>query len=109
MDYQHKNLAAGKWQTFTLCRQMANVGGEISRALNWRSKNPAYSQASVDRALELLDLTIDDPKNRKRGQELWRVREAIADFFYFDNEFKSSEKSWRQYFDSFAYAANLNQ
>lgn len=109
MDYQHKNLAAGRWFTFSFLTQMANVGGEVSRALNWQEKNPADSRMAVDRALELLDLTIADPKNQRggRGKELWRVREMLADFFYGDNEYKSSEQYLRQYFDAFGYAANL--
>ena len=108
MEYQHKTLAAGRWQGFSFFKQMANVGSEVSRALNWQKKNPDFSRAATDRVLELLDLTIADNKNHKHGKELWRIREAIVDFFYFDNQFGSSESSWRQYFDAFAYAANLN-
>lgn len=107
MDYQHKGLAVGRWLEFSFFSQMANIGSEVSRALNWRHKNPAFARAAVDRTLELLDLTIADAKNQKRGKELWRIREAIADFFYFDNQFNSTEHSWRRYFDAFAYAANL--
>lgn len=107
MKHQHQNLAAGHWQNLSFFEQMANMGSEISRALNWQKKNTEYSRAATDRALELLDLTIADPKNKKRGKELWRIREAIADFFYFDNQFHSSEHSWRQYFDAFAHIANL--
>ena len=86
---------------------MGNIGSEISRALNWQAKNnPPYMLLATDRALELLDLTIADPKNLRRGKELWRVREAIADYFYGNNEFRSTPRSWRDYFDAFAYAAN---
>ncbi|MBI2057804.1 MAG: hypothetical protein HYT63_02365 [Candidatus Yanofskybacteria bacterium] len=108
VSYQHKNLVAGRWRKFSFFKQMADIGSEVSRALNWRGKNHNFSQAATDRALELLDLTIADDKNRKYGKELWRIREAVVDFFYFDNQFKSSELSWRRYFDAFAYAANLS-
>ena len=109
MNYQHQNLAAGDWQAMSFIKQMAHIGSEVSRALNWREKNPVYSRMAIDRILELIDLTIADPQNHKRGKELWRTREAITDFFYCDNQFSSSERSWRRYFDAFAYAANLNQ
>jgi hypothetical protein len=38
MNYQHKELAAGRWQQMSLVEQMANVGSEVGRALNWRAK-----------------------------------------------------------------------
>lgn len=107
MEIQHKNLAAGRWTFLPLVVQMAHIGSEIHRAISWRRKNPNYSRLAVDRALELLDLTIEDRKNKKR-KELWRLREAIVDFFYFDNQFHSTDRSWQRYFDAFAHAASLN-
>ncbi|MBU2036638.1 hypothetical protein KJ866_00295, partial [Patescibacteria group bacterium] len=60
-----------------------------------------------ERALELLDLTIDDDKNKKRLRELLRVREVMADYFQFDNIYGSTDKSWQNYFYAFNYAARL--
>ena len=57
------------------------------------------------RALELLSLTIADPKNRKRLKELIGIQVALIDYFYGDNEFKSTDESWEQYFEYYAYAA----
>jgi hypothetical protein len=88
--------------------QLANVGSEVERALNWLKKNnPEYSRMAFHRALELLNLTIADPRHRYRLKELTRVREALLDFFLGENEYRSSEKSWRNYFYSFAFAAAL--
>lgn len=107
---QHPSLAAGGWQTFSLAEQLANIGGEVERALNWRNKNnPDYSRAAFLRALELPGLTIADPRHRRRLKELTRLREALLDFFLGDNEFRSTEKSWRNYFYSFGYAAALER
>lgn len=90
--------------------QLANVGSEVERALNWLNKNnPEYSRLAFLRALELLGLTIADPQNRHRLKEMTRLREALLDFFLGDNEFRSTEKSWRSYFYSFAYASALEK
>lgn len=35
MSYQHKELAKDRWAKMSLCEQMANIGSEVSRALNW--------------------------------------------------------------------------
>ncbi|OGZ40467.1 MAG: hypothetical protein A3B04_01515 [Candidatus Portnoybacteria bacterium RIFCSPLOWO2_02_FULL_39_11] len=107
MNYIHKELAQGRWFKLSFFEQMANVGSEVGRAINWRGKNAQYFQAAFERALELLDLTIDDAKNKKRLRELWRVREVMADYFQFDNIYGSTDKSWQNYFYAFNYAARL--
>jgi hypothetical protein len=105
---QHESLAAGRWQALSLVAQLANVGSEVERALNWQTKqNPEYSRLAFLRALELLNLTIADPRHRRRLKELTRLREALLDYFLGSNEFHSTEKLWRGYFYSFAYASAL--
>lgn len=106
----HKDLAEGRWQQFSLMEQLANVGSEVSRALNWREKkNLAYSEKAFFRALELLILTIADPKNVTRLKELTRLKEALGDYFVGENEFKSTPESWMKYFYHFTYAARKDK
>ena len=63
MSYQHKDLANGKWFELSFPVQMANIGSEVIRAINWKNKdNPKYCQQAFQRALELLHLTISDPR-----------------------------------------------
>ena len=110
MTYQHRELAAGRWNGLSFFEQMGNVGAEIGRTIAWKHKNrPDYSQRAFERALELLDLTISDPRNRGRLRELLRVREALADHFAFDNSYQSSDESWQRYFHSFQFAARANR
>lgn len=109
MNYQHQTLAAGRWKKLTFCEQMANIGSEVERTILWREKgNNTYSQKAFERALELLDLTIATPKNKKRLRELTRLREALVDYFLGENQFSSSDKLWRHYFYAFNYAARVN-
>lgn len=105
MTYQHKQLAAGRWQQLSLVEQLANVGSEVERAISWRTKNPEYSRLAFERALELIDLTLADAKNRKRCKEIARLREALGDYFAGDNQWQSSDQLWRNYFYPFTYAA----
>ncbi|OGI26203.1 MAG: hypothetical protein A3J76_01280 [Candidatus Moranbacteria bacterium RBG_13_45_13] len=107
-NYQHQQLAAGRWKELSFFEQMANVGSEVERTIKWRAKNnPDYSQKAFERALELLDLTIADGKNKKRLKELLRVRETLADYFSFDNSYKSTDKNWQNYFLAFNFAARI--
>ncbi|MFH1856904.1 MAG: hypothetical protein ABH836_06780 [Candidatus Omnitrophota bacterium] len=106
MNIQHKDLAMGRWSQMSICEQMANIGSEVSRALNWQNKgNKELSQKAVSRALELLDLSLDSLKSFARLKEFARLREAVVDYFFGSNNFSSSESLWRKYFDHFAYAA----
>ena len=109
MTAVHRDLAAGRALEMPLVEQMANVGSEIERTIAWRGRNERNSAAAFDRALELLDLTIADPRHRGRRRELTRVREALADFFAFDNRYGSTDESWRRYFHAFTYAAALRR
>ena len=108
MSYIHKTLADGRWNKLTFYEQMANVGSEVERTIKWREKNEGYSERAFERALELLDLTIDDRKNLDRLKELTRLREALADYFVFDNSYESSDKSWHKYFFAFNFAVRLS-
>ncbi len=109
MTLQHQDLAAGRWSTLPLMEQMANIGSEVERALNWQTKNnPVYCQKAYERSLELIDLSLDSVKGFARLKELARLREAIVDYFCGTNQFMSTENSWRKYFSHFTYAVRRN-
>lgn len=106
MEYQHKQLAEGRWKKLSFFEQMANIGSEVERAIKWKNKdNAEYSRLAFERALELLDLTVADEKNKKRLKEIMRLREALADYFVFENNYHSTDKSWQNYFYAFNFAA----
>ncbi len=106
----HKSLASGRWFELSLVEQLANVGSDVERTISWRNKgNADYSQKAFERALELIDLTVADPKNKGRLREVLRVREALVDYFVFDNEYGSTDEQWQKYFYSFNYAAALRR
>jgi hypothetical protein len=107
---QHPTLAAGRWSQLSLVEQLANVGSEVERALTWLGKkSPEYSRLALLRALELLGLTIADPRHRHRLKELTRLREALLDHFLGVNAYGSTEKAWRAYFYAFGHAASLKR
>ena len=109
MEYQHKSLAQGRWKEFSFFEQMANIGSEVERAIKWKNKNnPEYSRMSLERALELLDLTIENEKDRNHLKELLRLREVLVDYFAFENNYGSTDQKWHNYFYAFSFAARRN-
>lgn len=98
----------------SLTEQMANIGSEVSRAANWRKRGNASREASsVDRALELMDLSIASATSVPRPdgagklaalKELTRCREVICDYFLGANDYNTNPEDLIKYFDQFAIA-----
>jgi len=80
----------------------------VSRALKWQRRNQQLSDGALGRALELLDLTLADPRYREsvaRLREIARAREVVVDFLAGSNEYGSTGASLQRYFDIYAIAA----
>jgi hypothetical protein len=106
----HKELEPDRWFKFSLFEQLANVGSDIERTIQWKKKgNLEYSKNAFERALELLDLTIADPKNKKRLKEILRTRECLISYFMYDNEYSFTDEFWQSYFYEFNYAAAIQR
>jgi hypothetical protein len=102
----HQDLANGRWQTFSLLEQMANIGSEVGRAINAREQGKGERTIAASyRALELFDFSLNDPKHHHRLKEIARARECFADFFFGENEYAFTSDWWQKYFLDFAVAA----
>ena len=107
MEFQHKELANGRWAQMSLAEQMLNIGSEVSRANRWKAKgNMEQCHRAVDRALELMSLTIDANKERQGLKELCRLYEVMADYYYGDNVYQTDSQRLQHDFDIFYYAKN---
>ncbi len=109
MSYQHADLAAGKWKTMSLVEQLGNVGSEVGRVFRWQKKDQQACEKAFSRALELLDLTIQDSRWQGRRKELTRVREFLCDAMLGGSVYKSDFAGLDRYFYHFAVAARANR
>lgn len=105
MSFVHSELAAGRWQTFTLAEQMGNIGSEISRAIKWKNKNDDIFRNAIFRALELLDLTITDKRWVSGVKEITRVKEVLCDIVFGEGQYHTRLEDLDKYFSRFALAA----
>jgi len=101
----HPPVAQEKWNAFSRCEQMANIGSEVSRAINWKERDTRSMQLAVYRALELLALSVQDKKNNDGVKEILRVKESIADYFLGENTYAFTDIWWNKYFMEYALAA----
>jgi hypothetical protein len=103
----HKDLITKRWNTFSLFEQLGNIGSEISRAQRWQGKDEKIYQNTVNRALGLFDLTLDDPRWKGRKKEIARSRELFCYAALKDEQYKTSLEDLNTYFTQFATAAQL--
>jgi hypothetical protein len=106
----HKDSAAERWWKISLYEQMGNIGSEVGRAIRWKTRNPKIAQGAFERALELMDFTLADPRHKQsvaRMREFARTREVLVDYLSGSNEYQSTGDSLLRYFDAFAVAATL--
>lgn len=108
--YRHQELAAGRWRQLSLAEQLGNVGTEVGRMLRRRRGNDERSAvAAFERALELLDLTMADPRWRGRLREIARARELLCDAASGGREYGTRLEDLDRYFLAFAIAARRNR
>ena len=105
MEFIHKNLAAGRWFELSLAEQMGNIGSEVSRSSLFENKDQKLFWGAIERALELFDLTLADPRWVGRRFEIARAREVFCDAIYGGELYNSSFPDIIRYFDLFALAA----
>lgn len=107
----HKGLTPERWHKFSLMMQLANVGCDVDRALREQQRGEhTDAQRSFERAIELFNLTVIDPKNSgPRRREILRARETFIDFFLGENQYGSTYQLIYDYFYAFSYAAALER
>ena len=75
----HKTLTLEHWQQFRIDKQVLMIANETNRAYHWVKKgDKKLASSSLERALELLDLTVADRRWQGRQLPLLRLREKIA-------------------------------
>lgn len=105
MNTQHHNLAKGKWHQLTLPEQMGNIGSEVGRTFRWLGRDEKVAERAAERALELFDFTLQDPRWSKRLREIARTREIFCDVVFGGNQYQSKPEDLERYFLSFAILA----
>lgn len=90
------------WYEMPISMQISNIGSEVGRAIRWKNKgNDDRKVNFCNKAIEFLRLSITDPKNAHRKQELEFCIEELQDYFLGENVYNTNDEMLRKYYDAF--------
>lgn len=79
----HKTLSPEKWRSYPVHQQILSIANELNRAGNALRKGETVNAIHAwERAFELTDLTVEDPKWSLKLKELLRFRETLGALFF---------------------------
>ena len=82
--------------------QISNIGSEVNRAINWKNKgNDKRKEGFCNKAIDYLELTIQDPKNVNRVRELIFCIRELQDYFLGSNYYGTTDEVLKKYYDAF--------
>ncbi len=70
-----------RWRNFTKSQQFLMIGSELMRAKAWQGKDREKFISALERALDLVGLTLRDNKWQNNFSMILWLREEIAKFY----------------------------
>ena len=71
-----------KWGSKPFSYQLLNIASELNRAKHWIKENESDNlRHSLERALELIDLTVSSNQGQRPLRDLLRLREGFSSFY----------------------------
>lgn len=102
----HQESTHREWRHRSISFQLASIGAEFGRSMKEKVRGVSFDESlAFERMIELIDLTIEDPKNFNRLSELCKLRECLCDFLVGSNTWQSSAEYFEKYFLDFALEA----
>jgi hypothetical protein len=78
----HPGMTVEKWGAKPYTYQLLNIASELSRARSWIKEHETERlRRSLERALELIDLTVSSNQGAKPLRDLLRLREEFAGYY----------------------------
>lgn len=90
-----------RWFDLSLPEQMVNIGNEVKRAVRF-DKDSDKKKAFIGKALEYIELTMDDPKNKAVIPEIKIGKEILEDYIG-DHELDYTKEQIRDYYMDFVF------
>lgn len=90
------------WYDMPVTCQISNIGSEVNRAIRWKNKENSQRMIMFcEKAIEFLQLSISDPKNKHRIREFEFCIEELQDYFIGENIYETTDEMLTKYYDAF--------
>jgi len=77
-------MTLDRWSKFSRREQFLFIDSELERARAWQGKDEALFRSALERALGLVDLTIQVPLDKVELLQILTLRNEIARFYVGD-------------------------
>lgn len=74
-------MEISRWVGFSKSEQLLFIASEFDRARIWQREDKEKFLLALERALELIDLSLADSKWRKDVIQLFTLRDEVAKFY----------------------------
>lgn len=74
-------MTSKRWQALPIHEQLRAVAAEVKRAAVWEDKDKELYSAALERAFELLGLSLEDRRWKGQYLMLLLLREELAKFY----------------------------
>ncbi len=75
-------MDAARWNKMSVSEQILNIGGEVQRAVAKKEKaDDEGARKYLQLALDWIELTKADPKNKNRMDEISTAEDELIDYF----------------------------
>ena len=91
-----------RWFSMPVAVQISNIGSEVNRAIKYKNQQePEKAERFMNKSIQLLEMTKQDPKNRHRIQEFEFAIEELLDYFIGNNIYGTTDEKLKKYYDAF--------
>lgn len=91
-----------RWFQMPIGEQISNIGSEVERAIKYKNKGENKKSLDfVNKAIELIERSQMDPKNKNRIKELGFCKEEMIDYFIGENIYATTDDALRKYYNAF--------
>lgn len=91
-----------EWFEMPIERQISNIGSEVLRADRQKKRgNERLMRSFYNAAIDFLVLSMHDPKNAGRRDELGLCIDELADYFMGNNRWGTTSETLERYYNQF--------
>ena len=74
-------MSPERWRKLDFADRLRAVASEVKRAEIWEDKEPELYQSAIERGLELIELSLNNPTRQEEIYPMLVLKEKLAEFY----------------------------